>query len=90
MLLLVFIVPFFVWLNIYLFKVFYNFIFDDEQEIENSINYTCTPDIFSSVKGEYFKDKFAEFRLSILILFCTITIVWEFCIVKGALKFLLN
>ncbi|MBZ9689152.1 hypothetical protein G9F72_022910 [Clostridium estertheticum] len=82
MLLLIFIIPLLIWFNIYLFKVYYKFIFNDKDDFQNSVKYTLTPDIFSLFKGDYFKDKFSEAKLSGLIFFCIITIVIEILIVK--------
>ncbi|HEY5563074.1 MAG TPA: hypothetical protein VIK72_15215 [Clostridiaceae bacterium] len=85
MFLLIFIIPLLILLDIFLFKVYYNFIFRDNEDFQNSVKDTLTPDIFSLIKGEYFKDRFAQAKLSGLIVFCIATIVLEILVVKQLL-----
>ncbi|MCB2290751.1 hypothetical protein LGK97_13475 [Clostridium sp. CS001] len=80
--LLIVIIPSLIWLDMHLFKIYYRYIFNDKDDFQNSVKYTLTPDIFSLFKGEYFKDKFSEAKLSGLILFCIITIFIEILIVR--------
>ena len=85
---LIFIIPLLIWLDIYLFKVYYNLLFRDEGDFHNSLKYTLTPDVFSLFKGEYFKDRFSEAKLSAIIILSIATIGIEIFIVKGLLNLL--
>ena len=79
------IAPFIIWADIKLFKFFYGCIFRDEEDFNNSLKYSITPDIFSLFRGEYFKDYFAELKLGIFVMLCIGTIVLEVVIVNAIL-----
>ncbi len=48
--------PFIIWVGIKLFRLYFKWIFRDEEDFHDSIRYSFTPDIFSLFKGEYLKD----------------------------------
>jgi len=75
--------PFIVWADIKLFKFFYSTIFSDEEDFNDSIKYSFTPDIFSLFKGEYIKDNFAEFKLGLFMFLCIGTVVLEIFLAKA-------
>lgn len=81
-------VPLFIWLDFYLFKLFYNSIFRDDEDFNDSVKYTFTPDLFSLFKGEYFKDWFAEFKLGGFIFLCVATVLVEIFLLKGISNFM--
>lgn len=80
--LLIVIIPIIIWLDFHLFKIYYRFFFKNKDDLNDSLKYTVTPDIFSLFKGEYFKDKFAEYKLGGFIFSCIATIALEIFIVK--------
>lgn len=81
--LLIIIVPLLIWLDFHLFRIYYKFIFTDEDDFQDSIKYSVTPDLFSLFKGEYSKDRLAEFKLSLFIFACIATIVLEVLLARG-------
>ncbi len=82
---LIIIVPILILLDLYLFSIYFRFIFSNEDDFHNSLKYTLTPDIFSLFRGEYFKDRFAEFKLGVFIFLCIITIALELFIINWLL-----
>lgn len=88
--LLIIIVPLLVWLDFYLFKFFYSTIFSNQDDFDNSVKYSFRPGMFSLFKGEYLKDKFAEFKLSGFIFFCVIAVVIEILLIIGLMSFISN
>jgi hypothetical protein len=80
---LIIIIPLFVWLDLHLFKLYSNFIFTNKEDFHNSLKYSFTPDILSLFKGKYLKDKLAEFKLSILVFSCILTIILEVSLAKA-------
>ena len=85
---LIIIVPLFIWLDLRLFNIYYNFIFSNEDDFNDSLGYTFTPNIFSLFRGEYLKDIHAEFKLKGFIFLCIVTIVIEVLLVKGLINIL--
>jgi MFS-type transporter involved in bile tolerance (Atg22 family) len=81
--LLIFIVPFLIWVDYHIFKGLFRIIFDDAEDFQNSLKYSFTPDLFSLFRGEYFKDRFAEFKLGIFIFLCGLTIAIEVMILNA-------
>lgn len=84
--LLIFIVPLLIWLDMHIFRFFFGLIFSDIEDFNDSVKYTFTPDLFSLFRGEYFKDRFAEFKLSVFIGLCVVTILIEIWIVSSLLS----
>ncbi|SCG82414.1 hypothetical protein DW1_0806 [Proteiniborus sp. DW1] len=83
---LIIIVFLLIWLNLHLFRVYFRFIFNNEDDFHSSLKYTLTPDIFSLFRGEYCKDKFAEFKFGVFIFLCVVTIVLEIMLVNGVVN----
>jgi len=69
--------PFIIWGDIKLFKLYYHAIFSDEDDFNESIKYSFTPDLFSLFKGEYRKDYWAECKLGWFSGLCIGTVVLE-------------
>ena len=84
--LLIIIVPFLIWLDLHLFRIYYDFVFENEDDFQNSFNRVITPDIFSLFKGEYIQDKFGEFKFKGFLFLCIITIVLEVFLTKGIMN----
>jgi hypothetical protein len=83
---LIFIIPLLIWIDMYLFKFFFNIFFSGSEDFNNSVKYSFIPDIFSLFKGEYFEDKAAEFKLSFFIFLCIAAAVLEIWLVNALLK----
>lgn len=77
--------PIVIWGDIKLFNIFYKGIFKDSDDFNNSLKYSFIPDLFSLFKGEYFKDYFAELKLSMFAISCIGTILLEIAIAKSIL-----
>lgn len=84
--LLLVIIPLLIWLDLRLFKIYFNFFFEDSDDFSESVKYSLIPDIFSLFSGEYIKDRLAEFKLGMFIFLCIITIILEVYMVKGLLS----
>lgn len=84
--LLIVIVPALIWLDFRLFKFYYKVIFKDEDDFNESVKYSVTPDIFSLFKGEYFRDRVAESKLGFFIFLCVGTVGLEIFIVNGIMQ----
>lgn len=83
---LIILVPLLIWLDLRLFKIYFNFFFEDADDFSESVKYSFIPDVFSLFRGEYIKDRVGEFKLGIFIVLCILTIVLEVSIVKGVLS----
>ena len=68
--------------NIPIYKKILRFIFRDKEDINDSIKYSFTPDLFSFFKGNYWKDKVGEAKLSVFIFCCVAVVVIEILIIK--------
>lgn len=77
--------PFIIWADIKLFRLYFKGIFKDEEDLYESIRYSFTPDLFSLFKGEYMKDYLGEFKLGVFIMLCVVTVILEGVIVKAIL-----
>lgn len=64
-------------LDLFLFKIYFKLVFLNKEDFYDSVKYNFIPDIFSLFRGEYFKDKFAEFKLGFFIFLCIVTILAE-------------
>lgn len=87
--LLIVFVPILIWLDFHLFRGYFKFIFNDEDDFNKSLKYSITPDIVSLFRGEYFKDRFAEFKLSMFLFLCGVTIVLEILLLRGIINIFL-
>jgi hypothetical protein len=68
--------------NIPVYKVFLRLFFKDSQDINDSIRYSFTPDLFSLFRGNYRKDKIGEAKLSLFIFSCIFVVVIEFLVLN--------
>ncbi len=73
--------------NIPVYKKILWFIFRDREDINNSIKYSFTPDLFSFFKGEYWKDRVSEAKLTAFIFSCVVVVVVELLIIKWIISF---
>ncbi len=69
--------------NIPVYKKILRLIFRDREDINDSIKYTFTPDLFSLFKGNYWKDRVGEAKLSLFIFSCVAVVVVELLIIKS-------
>ena len=69
--------------NIPVYKRIFKLIFKDSNDFNDSIRYSFTPDLFSLFKGNYWKDRAGEAKLSFLIFCCVIIVVVEFFIINS-------
>ncbi len=68
--------------NIPVYKKILWFIFRDREDINDSIKYSFTPDLFSFFKGNYWKDRVGEAKLTAFIFSCVVVVVVELLIIK--------
>lgn len=64
-------------INIPIYKLIFKLTFNDVDDLNESIRYYFTPDFFSLLRGEYFKDIRSEFKLSCFIISCGLVVVLE-------------
>lgn len=83
---LIILVPLLIWLDLRLFKIYFNFLFEDSDDFSESVKYSFIPDLFSLFRGEYIKDRVSEFKLGVFIFLCIFTIGLEISMVKGLLS----
>ncbi|SCZ03340.1 hypothetical protein [Alkaliphilus peptidifermentans] len=77
-------------LNIPIFKFLFNGFFPNREDFNEAVRYTFTPDIISLFRGEYWKDRLAQMKLSFFIITCIAVISMEFAIVKSIIEFFMN
>ncbi len=68
--------------NIPVYKKILRLIFRDRDDINDSIKYSFTPDLFSLFKGNYWKDKVGEAKITAFIFCCVAIVVIELLIIK--------
>lgn len=85
---LIIIIPILTVLDFRLLKIYFKLVFDSKEDFYNSVRYNFIPEIFSLFKGEYLKDKFAEFKLGVFMFLCFITIILEVILVSKILDFI--
>ncbi|WP_242835652.1 hypothetical protein [Ruminiclostridium josui] len=68
--------------NIPVYKKILRCIFRDREDINDAIKYSFTPDLFSLFKGNYWKDKMGEAKISAFVFCCVAVVVIEFLIIK--------
>jgi hypothetical protein len=72
------------------YKYLYHLIFRNTDDFQNSVRYSFTPNIISLFRGEYWKDRVAEFKLVVFIGLCIITTVLEYVIINGLLQWIIG
>ncbi|MDV3427835.1 MAG: hypothetical protein LIR50_12555 [Bacillota bacterium] len=85
---IIIIIPILTVLDLRLLKIYFKLVFDSKEDFYNSVRYNFIPEIFSLFKGEYLKDKFAEFKLGVFMFLCFITIILEVILVSKILDFI--
>ncbi|GAA0120811.1 MULTISPECIES: hypothetical protein [Clostridium] len=65
-------------INIPIYKIIFKLIFNDMDELKESIKYHLTPDFFSLLRGEYFNDIRSQFKLSCFIISCGSLVALEY------------
>ncbi|ACL74946.1 hypothetical protein [Ruminiclostridium cellulolyticum] len=68
--------------NIPVYKKILRIIFRDQEDVNDSIKYSFTPDLFSFFKGNYWKDKIGEAKITAFIFCCVSVVVIELLIIK--------
>jgi len=69
-------------LNIPVYKFLFRIFFVDENDYNESIRHTFTPNIISLFRGEYWRDRFNTARLQFYIFICIGIIVLEFIVLN--------
>lgn len=69
-------------LNIPIYKFLFRIFFVDENDYNESIRHTFTPNIISFFRGEYWKDRINTARLQFFILFCIGIVVLEYIVLN--------
>lgn len=64
-------------LNIPIYKFLFRIFFVDENDYNESIRHTFTPNIISFFRGEYWKDRINTARLQFLYLFAQEQLCWN-------------
>lgn len=67
-------------LNIPIYKWIFRRIFDNVDDLKQSVKYSFTPDIISLFRGRFWKDQFGELKLSVFCFCCLLIFVIE-CVV---------
>lgn len=77
-------------LNIPIYRKIFYFIFRDSDDFRESVRYSFTPDIFSLLRGRYWKDQMGELKLSIFIVACIAVVAFEYLIIGSLLNVFFN
>ncbi|WP_127591203.1 hypothetical protein [Paenibacillus lautus] len=67
-------------LNIPIYKWIFRRVFDDVDDLKQSVKYSFTPDIISLFRRRFWKDQFGELKLSVFY-FCCLGIFVIECVV---------
>lgn len=63
------------------YKFYFRMIFKDMDDVNESIRFTLTPNLFSLFRGEYLRDRIGEFKLGLFIMLCFISTMIEYAFV---------
>ena len=77
-------------LNIHIYRKIFYFIFRDSDDFRESVRYSFTPDIFSLLRGRYWKDQMGELKLSIFIVACIAVVFLEYLVIGSLLNVFFN
>lgn len=77
-------------LNIPIYRKIFYFIFRDSDDFRESVRYSFTPDIFSLLRGRYWKDQMGELKLSIFIVACIAVVFLEYLVIGSLLNVFFN
>jgi len=73
--------------NYPVYRFIYRLFFYDDNEFNESIRYSFTPNLISFFRGEYRKDKFSTMRLQMYVFLCVIVVVVEFTLLNKVIEF---
>ncbi|MBY3620966.1 hypothetical protein HGO21_15545 [Acinetobacter sp. CUI P1] len=79
---------FLLFLNIPVYKVLFRVFFVDNDDYNETIRHTFTPNIVSLFRGEYWKDRMNTARLQFFIILCAGIIVLEYLILNKVIEIL--
>lgn len=74
-------------INYPVYRFLFNWFFYDEDEFEESVRYSFTPNFISFFRGEYWKDKFSTMRLKVYTISCIAVVVLEFVLINKVIAF---
>lgn len=78
-------------INIFtVYRMIFNMIFRDSDDLAESIRYSMIPDIISLFRGEYIKDRMAELKLGIFILACLVVTIIEYSIIDYFIRWIMD
>lgn len=58
--------------------------------LQESVRYTFTPNLYSLFKGEYFKDRMAEARLSFFVVCCVLVVMAQYFMIQAVIDWLMK
>lgn len=76
--------------NIPVYKFLYKLFFRNEDDFQESVRYTFTPNLYSLFKGEYFKDRMAEARLSFFVVCCVLVVMAQYFMIQAVIDWLMK
>lgn len=68
------------------YKFIFNQIFIDYDDFQESLRYLLTPDFISFFRGEYWKDRTAEFKFGFFVILCVMVTIVEYWIINGIIQ----
>lgn len=75
-------------LNIPVYKFLYRVFFVDNDDYNETIRHTFTPNIVSLFRGEYWKDRMNTTRLHFFIIICVGIVVLEYLVLNKVFEIL--
>lgn len=73
--------------NYPVYRFIYRLFFYDDNEFNESVRYSFTPNFISFFRGEYWKDKFSTMRLQMYVFLCVIVVIVEFTLLNKVIEF---
>ncbi|MEK5254812.1 hypothetical protein NST74_15230 [Paenibacillus sp. FSL F4-0125] len=74
------IIIFLLFLNIPVYKVLFRVFFADNDDYNETVRHSFTPNIISLFRGEYWKDRLNTARLQFFIMICVGIVVLEYLV----------
>lgn len=71
------------------YRWFFNMIFRDKDDFNESVKFLFIPDIISLFRGEYMRDRIAELKFGFFMILCIITTVIEYNIVDYVIRMII-
>ncbi|SNT15296.1 hypothetical protein SAMN05446037_104521 [Anaerovirgula multivorans] len=72
--------------NIPIYKFFFKTFFSGTEDFNESLRYSFTPDLISLFRGEYWKDRFAQMKLSFFLLSCGLVTFMEYAMITSIIE----